>query len=321
MEDYKPRVIPSKFNSYWAAFITLGCNLNCEYCIQRIDEVGARKALNYKIVPGRMWVRALNLIQWRTKRRFLRRAKRKKLAIIGGEPTIHPDFMEIVNGLDRNWSITVTTNLATPIFSDIKKFLRNLRPKARLKFHASLHFQYADAKLFIERVLELKRGGLNVKRLFIVAHPEIIDQIPEYEKRFKEKGLFLEVQRFTGFYKGKLYPLGEEGQLKYHFDDGITDYSKYEEGFSLKSEKPILCRLNRVLFAPDGDIYNCHYKLYTKSEECYGNLFDHNFKTDIPTDFFLCRHYGYCNPCEYPHVEFKSLSEIPNIEYGRICKL
>lgn len=306
MNRYKPRTIPSNFNSYWAVFLTLRCNLNCDYCIQKIEPEAAKRALGYKEVSGNKWVLALTSIQNRTKKRFLRPAKKKKIAIIGGEPTIHPGFFELINGLDKNWSITVTTNLDSPVFSDVKKFLKNIKPKGRLKFHASLHPKHTDVRLFIERVTALRRGGLNIRRLFMVAHPEMVDKIPQYERIFEDKGLSLEVQRFMGFYNDKLYPLNNDSSsVHYHFDDGIADYEKYRKAFSLTSKKKIWCRLNRVLFAPDGDIYNCHYKVYTKSDERYGNIFDQDFKSNIPTDYFLCDDYGYCNPCEYPYAEFK----------------
>ena len=99
--------IRSPFNSYWAVFLTLGCNFKCPFCIQTISG----PIPHYDIVKGDAWVKALNSIEGRTRKRFFRRNKAKKLALIGGEPTLHPDFFEIINGLDDKWNLTVTTNL------------------------------------------------------------------------------------------------------------------------------------------------------------------------------------------------------------------
>lgn len=142
----------------------------------------------------------------------------------------------------------------------------------------------------------------------MVAHPRGTDKISQYERMFENQGLSLEIQRFMGFYNNELYPLNNDhSSIRYGFDHGITDYQRYIEGFSLTSKKKIWCKLNRVLFAPNGDVYNCHYKLYTKCDRIYGNIFEQDFKTDIPTDYFLCDDYGYCNPCEYPYAEFKTI--------------
>lgn len=101
----KEKIIEAPFEAYFGVFLTLGCSLNCDYCVQKIS-LPNQPVAHYPIVSGEEWVTALNAIAERTKRRFLRPSKKKKLSITGGEPTLHPDFIYIINNLDRNWNIT-----------------------------------------------------------------------------------------------------------------------------------------------------------------------------------------------------------------------
>ena len=294
--------IPLSFNSYWAAFITLDCNFKCPYCIQKIHS----NAPKYNVLPGKLWIDRLNSIEGRQKRKFLRRPKVKKLAIIGGSPGVHPDFLEILNGLDNNWMITVTSNLSAPIFSNLDLFLKRIKRKKRLKFNVSFHPLYANVDYFISKVIALKKE-LWVHHIFYVAYPPDNEKdFNDIKKAFAKKGLTVELQRFTGFYKGELYPK-EDSEKKYDLDYGINDYEFYRQACSQKSKKEVLCKMNKVLFTPNGNIYNCHYRLYTNSPCYYGNLFDEEFRTNLPQDFFECEEFGFCNPCDFGNFQIKTI--------------
>lgn len=296
--------INSPFESYWGVFLVFGCNLRCDYCIQKIKS----QIPQYSMAKGYDWVKALNSIESRTKKRVLRRSKIKKLAIIGGEPTLHPDFFYILNNLDYHYLITVTTNLSSAIFKDLELFAKNLKRRKFLRFNVSYHpSSQVSIDDFIKRIKFLKNKNIEINRIFTVAYPPDatkLKPIQEHKKIFSKHRLSLEVQRFMGLYKGKLYPHQEDNESRYDFQDNIDDFSLYHEACNQVSGKKTLCKILKVIFAPDGAIYNCHYKLYSKSKDNYGNIFKDKI-IDLPQDFFFCDSFGYCNPCDFGQTKFK----------------
>ena len=48
-----------------------------------------------------------------------------------------------------------------------------------------------------------------------------------------------------------------------HEEHGINNYDGYKEGFSCESKHEILCMTRRFLVAPNGNVFKCHYHLYS----------------------------------------------------------
>ncbi|MBN2096996.1 MAG: radical SAM protein [Candidatus Omnitrophica bacterium] len=301
----KPKIIDSHFTAFWGVFLNLGCNLRCPYCIQRIS-LPNKKTANYSIRPGKDWVEALNAISGRTKKRFLRLARIKKLSILGGEPTIYPDFLYVINHLDRHWKITVTTNFDSPFFEQDLKFYRQIKNRNRLRFNGSWHFLQTPLEKFIANVRKLKKAGINVHTLFLVAHPGYLDKIHDYKNQLLAVHQRVKLQRFLGFYQGRLYPQAASYNIAQEQIDGIANYALYQQGFGQKDSGAVFCHSDKVLIAPNGDIYNCHYKVYTNHPDRLANLFEAEVNVHIPREFFFCREFGFCNPCDSEGHLFKT---------------
>lgn len=265
----KEKIIQAPFDSYFGVFLTLACSLNCDYCVQKIASPNCAIA-RYPIERGEKWVEALNAIAPRTKKRFFRPAKKKKLSITGGEPTLHPGFAYIINNLDKNWNITVTSNFDSPLFEKDAALLKQIKKRKRLKFNGSFHFLYTPLEKFRENTLKIKKAGIFVHTLFIVGHPGYMEQVQQYQKKLEEIHPLVKLQRFLGHYQGRLYPCEEGYDIKYQQQDGIFNYEDYQKGFSQRQRQSIYCRMNKVLFAPNGDIYNCHNKLYMAHQDNLG---------------------------------------------------
>jgi len=301
------KVIEAPFDYYFGAFLNLSCSLPCEYCVQKISLPGQPIA-HYPMISGQMWVEALNSIVGRTKKRFLRYPKRKKISITGGEPSLHPDFVYILNNLDKDWKITVTSNFTSAFFNKDIKFLKQIKPRRNLKFNASYHFMYTPIEKFIENVIKVKKAGLSVHSLFMVAHPAYIKEAQKYRIRLLKIHPIVKLQRFFGRHDGNLYPSENVCDIVCEQEDGIRNYEAYREGFDQVGKKDVYCRMKKVLFAPNGDIYNCHYKLYTAHKDKFGSLLDKDLHIVMPQDFFLCHDYGFCNPCDSEGHAFKNLA-------------
>lgn len=302
----KEKIIEAPFDYYFGVFLNLSCSLPCEYCVQKIS-LPAQPIAKYPIVSGKDWVEALNSIAGRTKKRFLRSPKKRKISITGGEPSLHPDFAYILNNLDNNWKITVTSNFTSPFFDKDIKFLKQIRRRRNLKFNASYHFMYTPVEKFMENVKKMKKANFFVHSIFLVAHPGHMGEIEEYRQKLLKIHPIVKLQRFFGRYNGSLYPSENAYDVTCEQEDGIRNYEAYREGFNQEGKKEVYCRMKKVLFAPNGDIYNCHYKLYTAHKERLGNIFDQDVHIIMPQDFFLCHDYGFCNPCDSEGHAFKRL--------------
>ena len=303
----KEKIIEAPLNSYLGVFLNLSCNLPCEYCVQKISR-SAQPPAKYPLVSGKKWVEALNALSDRLQKRFLLPSKKKKIAIMGGESTLHPDLVYILNNLDDDWRITVTSNLTSSFFDNDVRFLRQIKRRKNLKFNASFHFMYSSMEKFIENVGKLKKAGHFIHILFIVAHPAHMDKIKDYQKKLLKIHPTVKLQRFLGSYNGKLYPFEDAYDFVCEQKDGIKNYAAYCEGFGQKEKKDIYCRMNKVLLSPNGDIYNCHYKLYSNHKDKFGNIFEENIHAVMPQGFFLCHDYGFCNPCDSEGHSFKRLN-------------
>jgi MoaA/NifB/PqqE/SkfB family radical SAM enzyme len=301
------RVIEAPFDYYFGVFLNLSCSLSCEYCVQKISLPG-QPIVRYPMISGQKWVEALNSIAGRTKKRFLRHPKRKKVSITGGEPSLHPDFIYILNNLDKNWKITVTSNFTSAFFDKDVRFLKQIKRRSNLKFNASYHFMYTPIEKFIENVKKVKRAGFIVHSLFIVAHPAHMKEAEECRLKLLKIHKIVKLQRFFGRHEGDLYPSENAYDVVCEQEDGIRNYKAYREGFNQTGKKDIYCRMKKVLFAPNGDIYNCHYKLYTGHKDKFGNILDKDLRIVMPQDFFLCHDYGFCNPCDSEGHAFKDLA-------------
>ncbi len=301
----KAKIIDSHFTAFWGVFLNLSCNLNCPYCIQKIS-LPAKPIAEYKARTGAQWVEALNAIANRTKKRFLRYPKVKKLSILGGEPTIYPDFLYVINNLDKNWKLTITSNLDSAFFDNIDN-LKQIKNKRRVRFNGSLHFLYTPAEKFINNLRRLKKAGIKIHTLFVVAHPAHLQEALRYKQELLKVHPQVKLQRFLGFYQDRLYPQAIE-QLEFGQKDGIANYPLYQKAFGQKQGSTMLCHSDKVLIAPDGNIYNCHYKAYTAHQEKLGNLFDDRVNVRIPRQYFTCHDFGFCNPCDSEGHLFKTLN-------------
>lgn len=134
---------PKFFGSHWD--VTSRCNYRCEYCtyLKRDESFYS-------------FDHVIKIIEFYD---YLYENYNLCLTLFGGEPTIHPDFLRIIDRLGRSiYPLQVFTNL-----SRSKEFLREACSiRDDLKFFASFHHQYSNADEFIEKVDILREMGAEV---------------------------------------------------------------------------------------------------------------------------------------------------------------
>jgi MoaA/NifB/PqqE/SkfB family radical SAM enzyme len=155
--------------------ITSRCNYRCSYCKSYNNKAPAFTPLDkLKSAVDKL----INL-------------NREKLIITlsGGEPSIHPDYIEFISYLsDRlndKGSVLTITNLSrgSSFYTEFCDQVDNTHNN--ISFKASFHYEFANANKFIEgaKILSSKEFDTH---LSIMAHPEHIDTVKEINKRLTD---------------------------------------------------------------------------------------------------------------------------------------
>jgi hypothetical protein len=193
------------------------------------------------------------------------------LTLQGGEPTLHPQFYEIIHGIKPDINIDLLTNCQF----NVRQFMERI-PPSRLKRdakYASIRVSYHPKTMeladTIERVSTLKNNGYSVG-VWIVDYPK--DPLIKYYVRAFQKA-------------------GIDCRLKEYLDGKDYGTYKYRE---LQGRRDMACLPSEFLIAPNGDIHRCHGDLYG-NRKSYGNILD-NVVTPI-TQFTPCKKVA-CNSCD-----------------------
>lgn len=257
--------VPETYN-YIGIFLTFGCNLNCSYCINKFEHnLKKRKSSSCKD-----WVKHLNRIESRLD---------LPITLQGGEPSIHPDFIYIINNVKPTLNVDILTNLQF----DIEDFIKKVDPE-RVKRNApyasirvSYHPETMDLDDTIDRTLKMLKAGFSIG-IWGVRHPIYEEHIKAAQAKATERGIDFRTKEFLGEYNGRTL-----GTYKY---PGACDK---------KFKKKVLCKTTEFLVDPEGSVFRCHHDLY-KGVNPIGNLFNPDFEVqDVYRD---CDYFGYCNPCD-----------------------
>jgi len=251
--------IPKEFN-YIEAYLTLRCNFNCPYCI---NEEGGIKRKRKEL--GLEWIEGLNKFETEV-----------PITLGGGEPTLHPNFYEIVKNIKPTLKLDLLTNLQF----DVDEFIENCRGRFNSKkgayknIRVSYHPSQQDPNELIKKIVKLQKY-FSIG-LFALNHPENIEANIQMAELARKNQVYFFIKDFLGEYDGKLF-----------------GYYKYPKALDKKPKK-VLCRSKEILIDPEGDFYKCHRDLYLKRNPL-GNILK-NYEPEYK--FRLCYDFGNCNPCD-----------------------
>ena len=261
----KEIIIPEHYN-YLAVFLTFACNLNCSYCINRFEKGNFSR----RHLSGTEWVRILNRIVSR---------EDLPLTLQGGEPTLHKEFIHIINHLRKDLPIDILTNLQF----DVDEFIERVNPE-RIKRnapYASIRVSYHPSQMnleeLIEKTLKMQDAGFSIG-LFGVLHPEQEEEILTAKERCLKLGVDFRTKEYLGYCNGKLYGT-------YLYPNACT----------MEKAEEVFCKTTELIVGPAGEVYRCHHDLY-EGFPSIGNLIDGAFQ--IQDIFRPCEVYGFCNPCD-----------------------
>ena len=288
MSEDKAIVIPETHN-YIAVFLTLACNLRCSYCINHFGS----ECPPAGHLSGREWVRGLNRIVSRDD---------LPISLQGGEPSIHKDFIYILNNIKPELNIDILTNLQF----DADEFIREVDPE-RIKrdspyasIRVSYHPEVMKLKPLAEKVGKLQDAGFSIG-IWGVMHPTQEAHILEAQKYCRGLKIDFRLKEFLGNYNGRMYGT-----------------YRYEGACAKKFTRTVLCRTTELIVGSDGAVYRCHSDLY-EGRTPIGNIADPSF--EIEDVFRPCKVFGHCNPCDinvktnrfqvfgHTSVEIKELEE------------
>jgi organic radical activating enzyme len=259
----KDIVIPETHN-YIAVFLTLACNLRCSYCI---NDFGSEHSTAGHL-SGREWVRGLNRI-----------VSSLPISLQGGEPSLHKDFIYILNNIKPELDIDILTNLQF----DADEFITKVDPE-RIKrgspyasIRVSYHPEVMELKPLAGKVLKLQDAGFSIG-IWGVMHPAQEARILEAQEYCKGLKIDFRLKEFLGNYNGRMY-----GTYRY---EGACDK---------RFTKTVLCKTTELIVGSDGSVYRCHSDLY-EGRTPVGNITDPEFR--VEDVFRSCSVFGHCNPCD-----------------------
>jgi MoaA/NifB/PqqE/SkfB family radical SAM enzyme len=261
----QPIIIPAHYN-YIAVFLSLSCNLSCSYCINRFDAFKYTRGH----LSGDEWILGLNRI-----------ASRADLPITlgGGEPSLHPDFTAIINGIKPELNIDLLTNLEF----DIDRFMAEVRPD-RIRREApyasirvSYHPEVMELEPLVAKVRKLLQAGYSVG-IWGVLHPGQELEILRAQDQCRREGIDFRTKEFLGECNGEMH-----GTIRY----AGACYRTFT--------RAVQCRTTELIVGPTGNIYRCHSDLY-EGRKAIGHLLDPDFRID--DRFRPCGWFGHCNPCD-----------------------
>lgn len=256
--DIKPAHPRGKVKFAWD--IHYKCNFRCPYCWFYKDWARLGKRSIY-LSPGE-W-----LEHWTKIRDKYGEAR---IDIVGGEPFIYPDFIELIKGLSRIHQIKITTNLS----GDIERFAREIDPQ-RAELDLNFHVLFIDLETVVKKTLILKKAGFKCGICYL-AYPPQMHKIKQVSRRFREEGINFALAAYWGEYNGKKYPAAYTEPEKEMMAPFLGDLDRVIYHLDAKSPKGRLCRagFSYADIQADGRVVRCAQL----QEKSIGNITDADFK-------------------------------------------
>jgi MoaA/NifB/PqqE/SkfB family radical SAM enzyme len=237
------------------------CNLRCAYCFY--DYFTKESEVVGKYTPEQI------------NDAFLRTERNWHLFISGGETMLYPRFNELITLLQKNNSITISSNLSN---KNVERFAEEVSPYNFYNICASFHYsELTDSgrEKFINNYHLLREKKFPIIVTYVV-YPPSIEKIEEDFKFLKSHGIKnVHPISFRGVYNGMLYPKSYTNEEKQIIKNLALDEFELFSALDGMNFYGRSCKAGMDYFHMeiDGEVYNCG-----TIRESRGNLFKGTFK-------------------------------------------
>ena len=306
--------------------LNIFCNFSCDYCLNSKD----RRAKNKKYTGHENIEQIVDFFD-KSSRTWL-------IHMSGGEPFIHPSFIELCSKLTKKHYISINTNLTS---SSINNFIETIDPSRVAFIHCSLHYEerirHNLINSFIDKFNQLKSRKYNsfVSQIF---YPPSIGNFEAISTLFKNENIVIRPKAFSGFIGKKQYSAAYTNEEKALFAEysRLADSQDHVSLFQIEpclvgkystsgdlSFKGLPCDAGKtfVQIKCNGDIVRCH-----ASKKPLGNIFKGTMtlseKADLcPFSECPCSIYGLMYAYGTPKIKKSSWfaylkQQLKNIEYS-----
>jgi len=276
--------LPESYH-YISIYPTLRCNLRCSYCVSSLCGKSSRQ-MEAEELSGKEWVNMLNRIE---------SPNAIPISFVGGECSLHKDFVYMLKNLKPELGIDLFTNLCWSE-KTLEDFIKEIPPE-KINNHspfpsirASYHpEQMGNGEKLLQRAVRLKENGFKIGIEGVMyPSPSQLDAVSKMWIRCKEENISFRPKAFLGLYE----PEDESGH-KLKILHG--NYAKYPGSVFQDKTKSCMCKTSTLIIAPNFDVHKCQRDLALR-EKPIGNMSDPNF--EIREQFLPCSQYGQCHPCD-----------------------
>lgn len=200
------------------------CNYNCSYCWPYAHT----KVKDHR--PIKVIKNTIDLIFNQARERGF---DKFSFSFSGGEPTFHPDFLEIIKHIktEKISKINLTSNASRSL-----KWMEKLAKYAKdLSMTASFHAEFADPKEFLKKVKFLKEAGVRTQ-INIVLLNEDFDKMWNHAQYFYDHGISVQAKIQIDYVRGTTVERKYTAEQYDKIWNGLPRLSKNEYIFEMTDD-------------------------------------------------------------------------------------
>jgi len=197
------------------------------------------------------------------------------IEVLGGEPFLSPNFIELVREISGMHTVNISTNLSCGIDRVIKEW-----DPARVTIRPTFHPMFAELNEFRGKVLALFSAGFT-RGVTYLAYPPQIAQSAFYKDIFVRDNLEFSMLPFWGTHDSRKYPDGYSQEEKRIVSPELA--RRNDEEFQLLKVEPVKGKLcyagcRYACIHPDGETFRCGGGSYGGLQNSMGNFFKEGFR-------------------------------------------